>query len=98
MHGSCQLIRSPFGDSLEEAHMWYNCRLQNNSRFIIEFANALKDGDKDSQQRAENSIKQEKYYCNKLDCNTEYEIVKLTDKDSFVRDILICRFSLPLLK
>lgn len=98
MHGSCQLIRSPFGDSLEEAHMWYNCRLQNNSRFIIEFANALKDGDKDSQQRAENSIKQEKYYCNKLDCNTEYEIVKLTDKDSFVRDILICKFSLPLLK
>lgn len=98
MHGSYQLIKSPFGDSQEEAHLWYNCRLENDRQFIIEFANALSDDDKNYLQRAKNSIKQELYYCKKLECETKYEIRRPADGIPSLPDILICRFSLPLLK
>jgi len=94
MNGSYQLIESPFGDSIKQkAHLWYNTELDiDKYKFTITFANQVKDDRIDYIRRANNSMKKEKYYSERLQCKTEYY------SDPEQEKVLFCKVTLPILK
>lgn len=94
MHGTYDLIESPFTNSIKEkAHLWYDVELDlENHRLIIIFANQMRSNGEDYIRKATNSIREEKYYSEKLECKTNYYC------DPQNTDILFCKVTLPILK
>lgn len=94
MHGPYEIIESPFKNSIKgEAHLWYDIELDiENFELILIFANPYKSDGKDYVRLSNNSIREEKYYSDKLQCQTEYYT------DPTKSNILFCKVTLPILK